>query len=351
MPEISIIVPVYKSVLYICRCIESILNQTFSDFEVILVDDGSPDQCPAICDEYAFNDCRIHVLHQDNGGPSKARNKGIDWTFVHSNSKYITFVDSDDYLHPQFLEYMYYAIKKTKTRVSMCKHEYIMADGKIKEIQTNNTCFIKEISAEELMIAESSGFNYIWGKLYAKHCFQNIRFPEDVSFGEDNLIIFRILFECNKIVLIENYLYYYFYTPTGITKSPWSPKSLDVFKGIRAQLEFYAKHSYMKAYKKEIELYIQQCAYQIHRIREDVANYKKNKRYLSQMIMEMKAIIKKTEYFKSSDSLYWYEALHPIRAKVFRRVGKIKRNLKENGLRGTLKKIGKKFSLEFRSNK
>ena len=107
---ISIVVPIYKVEKYIHRCIESILAQTFTDFDLILVDDGSPDNCGKICDEYAVKDKRIHVIHKENGGLSDARNAGIDWAFANSDSEWITFIDSDDWIHPKYLETLYNAV-------------------------------------------------------------------------------------------------------------------------------------------------------------------------------------------------------------------------------------------------
>ena len=104
MPQISVIVPVYKVEDCLNRCVDSILKQSFSDFELILIDDGSPDQCGAICDEYAKKDNRIVVIHQNNGGLSAARNAGIDWAFANSQSEWLTFIDSDDWVHPEYLE-------------------------------------------------------------------------------------------------------------------------------------------------------------------------------------------------------------------------------------------------------
>ena len=101
MPAITIIVPIYNTACYISHCVDSILSQTFPDFELILVDDGSPDNCPAICDEYAAKDPRVIVIHKENGGVSSARNAGLDI----AKGEYITFVDSDDWLHPDFLHH------------------------------------------------------------------------------------------------------------------------------------------------------------------------------------------------------------------------------------------------------
>ena len=123
MPEISVIVPVYKVEKYIHRCIDSILNQTFRDFELIMVDDGSPDNCGAICDEYAAKDNRVVVIHQENGGLSAARNAGIDWAFTNSNSEWLNFIDSDDWVHPEYLQKLYDAAKCNNVSVSVCGFE------------------------------------------------------------------------------------------------------------------------------------------------------------------------------------------------------------------------------------
>ena len=103
MPQISVIVPVYRVEAYLDRCVTSILNQTFRDLELILVDDGSPDNCGALCDAYGRADSRVRVIHQKNGGLSAARNAGIDWVFANSDSQWLTFIDSDDWVHPEML--------------------------------------------------------------------------------------------------------------------------------------------------------------------------------------------------------------------------------------------------------
>lgn len=107
MPEISVIVPVYKVEKFLHRCVDSLLCQSFESFELILVDDGSPDHSGAICDTYAEKDPRIHVIHQKNGGLSAARNTGIDFVMANSNSHWLAFVDSDDWVHPDFLKRLY----------------------------------------------------------------------------------------------------------------------------------------------------------------------------------------------------------------------------------------------------
>ena len=120
MSKISMIVPAYKVDSYLHRCVDSILAQTFADYELILVDDGSPDGCGTICDDYLLRDERIIVIHQQNGGLSAARNSGIDWAFACSDSEWISFVDSDDWTHCQYLELKYKTEKEAEIEGSTC---------------------------------------------------------------------------------------------------------------------------------------------------------------------------------------------------------------------------------------
>lgn len=339
MSEITVIVPVYKVEAYIHRCVDSILAQTFSDFDVILVDDGSPDNCPQICDKYTTKDQRVHVIHQKNGGPSIARNKGLDWAFENSTSKYLVFIDSDDCVHPQYLERLFNAVISNNAEIGMCRHKYISLSEPLAAMTLYETYHTKSVSAEDLMISEWSSFNYAWGKLYAKKCFRELRYPQNISFGEDNLIIFRAMFESNRIIYVNEILYYYFYNASGITKSPWTPRSLEVFTGIQVQLDYYAANGYERAHQKEIELYIQQCAYQIHRIRENRENLKKNKPYLIAMKCQMHRLFQENAAFRPQEVPYWYEALYPQKAAVRNLIVKLKRNLSKYGFAGTIRRV------------
>lgn len=112
MAKISVVVPVYNVEKYLCRCVDSILAQTFSDFELILVDDGSPDKCGAICDEYTKKDSRVYVIHKENGGLSDSRNVGIKWAIENSDSEWIAFIDSDDWIYEKYLEILLDGIYK-----------------------------------------------------------------------------------------------------------------------------------------------------------------------------------------------------------------------------------------------
>ena len=123
MPTISVIVPVYKVEPYLNRCVDSILRQTYQDFELILVDDGSPDRCGEICGEYARQDGRVHVIHKENGGLSDARNAGIDWVEANSDSQWLIFADSDDWVHPELLARLLDAATAFDLKISVCGYQ------------------------------------------------------------------------------------------------------------------------------------------------------------------------------------------------------------------------------------
>lgn len=343
MAEITVIVPIFKIELYLSRCIDSILAQSFPDFSLVLIDDGSPDKCPMICDAYAERDSRVRVIHQLNVGPAAARNRGIELALKDETCEYLAFIDGDDCVHPQYLEQLYQAVTLENADASMCQHHYISREETVEgKIQISNSV-VYSLNAEDLMISQWSSFNYAWGKLFAKKLFSELRYPENISFGEDNLTIYQALFACNQIAFVERKLYYYFYNATGITKSPWTVQSLDVFEGIKEQLAFYKANGYERAYNKEIELYIQQCAYQIHRIRENRKKIKDNVYYIVALKKEMKRLFKENRAYYLWSNLYWAGALYPRVVAILQILARVKNDLKENGLKGTIRKVLKKF--------
>lgn len=205
MPKISVIVPVYNVEKYLNRCVDSILNQTFEDFELILVNDGSPDNCGNICDEYAQKDNRVKVIHKKNGGVSSARNVGIDI----AQGEYIMFVDSDDWINENMLNDMY-NMPDSDMKVSS-----IRMIGK-----DNSTEYIidtKMYTQEDLLIGFfSEAFPIIcfcgpWCKLYKKDIIFNnaVRFNEDMSLGEDTYFNLNYIKHCKSIYTSEQIYYYY----------------------------------------------------------------------------------------------------------------------------------------------
>ena len=205
MPEVSVIVPVHKVEEYLCDCVDSILAQSFNDFELILVDDGSPDNCSIICDEYAEKDNRIVVIHQKNGGLSAARNAGIDI----SKGKYITFIDSDDLVSNTYLDTLYRGIIDNECDISVC--QYVLFKNR-NEIIDND--FHKENieikHSKEAVIDLYNGLISVSAcmKLYKSELFSEIRFPKG-KLHEDQAVVPLLMYNSSYIFITDSKLYFY----------------------------------------------------------------------------------------------------------------------------------------------
>ncbi len=244
--KLSIIVPVYKVEKYLNKCVDSILAQTLTDFECILVDDGSPDNCPAMCDEYAEKDPRIVVIHKENGGLSDARNAGLDV----AKGDYIGFVDSDDWVDPTMYEDLYDAAVKNNVSIAASKIKRIDNTGKAYKIQGTESgeCtvyptskFINDFDS----IARDLNFQ-AWCKIYSKRLFQGIRFPKGVWY-EDAYIILDLLEQCDSISVIDKCHYNYRnHRPDSIMNSSYSYAHTDQLKLCNKLIEFYKKRDLNK---------------------------------------------------------------------------------------------------------
>ena len=241
MPRISVIVPVYNVEKYLHRCVDSILGQTFTDFELILVDDGSPDNCGAICDEYAAKDARVRVIHQENQGQAAARNRAV----AEANGEWIHFVDSDDVIHPQMLEVLYCAAVENHANISMC--------GAIESEEISEAFYstpnrhvrvrdIDEESMEDLLDHGEHRYWVVWGKLIRKRIVQKLPFTQGRIY-EDNAIVCQWLQESGKIADIEDRLYFYLINCEGTTKKI-SVKKIDRLWALNEQVQFYQKIGY-----------------------------------------------------------------------------------------------------------
>ncbi len=209
---ISIIVPVYNVEPYLRRCVDSITCQTYRNLEIILVDDGSPDGCPAICDEYASMDARIRVIHKENGGLSSARNAGLDA----ANGAYVGFIDSDDYIHPRYCELLYKAFLGSEADIAIA--DYLQTD-KLDEVFEDNLSVDTSIRVESDIDINAAMYVLAWGKLYKNSLLRNIRFVESIPFSEDRIFNFCIYgaFPNLKMVYVPAKLYYYVQRPGSIT--------------------------------------------------------------------------------------------------------------------------------------
>lgn len=203
-PLLSIIVPVYKVENYLPKCIDSILAQTFTDFELILVDDGSPDDCPALCDAAAEKDARVRVIHQKNGGLSAARNAGLDA----AKGAWIGFVDSDDYIAPEMYEVLYQAVQSTGADLALCDYAEVNEAGTPCP-QMHVSLSGGELTGQELL-KRASGLmvQLAWNKLYRRAIFTQLRYPEG-KLNEDLFLIPEVCLQIQKAVVVPKALYYY----------------------------------------------------------------------------------------------------------------------------------------------
>ena len=238
MTKISVIVPVYNAEKYLHRCIDSILAQTFTDFELLLIDDGSKDNSGKICDEYAAKDSRIRVFHKKNGGVSDARNWGID----RAKGDYIVFVDSDDYVEDCYLQVLH---NERVGELSVCSYIYETDKG-ISEEKLNDGVIVLEadILADIMM---KCGFMVPYCKLFNTNIIRdiNLRFDSKINSGEDTLFVWTYILHIDKMTMSSKCAYHYCISGTGLSHKRISISEclymLDQFYNIL--LELHNKYS------------------------------------------------------------------------------------------------------------
>lgn len=233
---ISIIVPIYNVEKYLNKCIDSIISQTYKNIEIILVDDGSPDNCGKICDEYAKKDNRIKVIHKHNGGLSDARNAG---TSV-AKGKYLTYIDSDDFVTNDYCEFLYNNIKKTEADISICKHYIMFEDGsKIntgtgkKYLMNKEEAFMRLLYSDDLDVSA-------WGKLYKREVMENIFFPKDRLY-EDSATTYKLIDKCKCIVFESKPKYIYAVRKNSITTNCFNKKKMDLILSTNEMCDYIEK--------------------------------------------------------------------------------------------------------------
>lgn len=240
-PRLSVIVPVYKVEPYLQKCIDSILAQTFRDLELILVDDGSPDSCPAICDAAAEKDERVVVLHRKNAGLSAARNAGL----AAARGDYIGFVDSDDYIAPEMYQTLYDTMQRNDAQLAVCNYTYVDEKG---DVTGNWNSPMKEeevlnrVQAMDRLGGDGSWY-YItaWNRLYRRELFENIRFPLG-KLHEDEYIVHYIYWACERIVVVPKPLYFYVQRGGSIMRQKTLRRYLDNIWGIFDRVDFAQEH-------------------------------------------------------------------------------------------------------------
>ena len=239
---ITVVIPIYNTGHYLRFCLDSVLAQTYKNIEVICIDDGSTDDCPQICEEYASRDNRIRVVHRENGGLSIARNNGIEI----ANGEYITFIDSDDMIDSDMLQYLYERIISCQADISVCQSQRINENNAIIE------CKLRNNKRQDALIDgnESCMYNLFvnpwinitaWGKLYKTELFSDIRYPEN-RYHEDVFTTYKLMAKTNRMVVGDAPKYLYRIRSASITQQTFSPKHLDAIYGKLEMRNFIRDH-------------------------------------------------------------------------------------------------------------
>lgn len=225
---ISIIVPVYKVERYLKKCLDSLIKQTYRNIEIILVDDGSPDSCPQLCDKYAQNDSRIKVIHKQNGGLSSARNAGLKIV----SGDFVSFVDSDDWVNDNYIETLYLTQNKFDADLVIAEHQNVYEERTCSKSARQNN-FTEKINRKEslkrLFCENNPSYTVAWGKLYRKQLLENFYFPNG-KFHEDEFTTFLLFHKTNNICYTNAALYNYRQRTDNITSTQHPLDLLEAFE-------------------------------------------------------------------------------------------------------------------------
>lgn len=239
MAKIGVIVPVYNAERYLRKCIESILNQSFQDFEIILIDDGSVDASGKICDKYAEKNKNVRVIHSEHMGVASVRNKGLD----ENTSEYIAFVDSDDYIDRNYLDTLYRIMIRNEADLviscgrNLAENNKNKAEGAAAPADEIEEHVASKSEVYKRMFTDGQTIAFVWGKLYHRNIFQSLRCP-DGEIYEDMKVIGKIIENSHRIVYTSYTGYYYVQTPGSITRGKASPEHMALLKNERQLLKF-----------------------------------------------------------------------------------------------------------------
>lgn len=248
--KVSVIVPVYNTEKYIHRCVDSLIHQTYSNLEIILVDDGSTDASGKICDDYGIQDTRVKVIHQQNGGQGTARNAGLDV----AKGDYIAFVDSDDYVAVYMYEMVTDIFKRKKADIVCFKLHAGTEEGFIfpeKDDSVEVTEGIKFLRN----LYDIKDFDSIVLKVYRKELFDDIRFSDGRTMGEDVGVLYRLVYKAKKIAMSKLEAYYYFQSPNSTMRGAFSIDKAGEYISFKERLQFFKEIGESKLYERALLQY------------------------------------------------------------------------------------------------
>ncbi len=308
MASISVIVPVYRVEAYLHRCVDSILAQSYRDFALILVDDGSPDKSGQICDEYAARDKRIHVIHQKNGGLSAARNAGMDWVYANSDSQWLTFIDSDDYITENYLEKLYGAVLETGCSLSVCGFQRTEGEA----ISGGEGGQVQVLSAEEFYCGETEATTVAVCKLYHRSLLETLRYPVG-KLHEDEFTTYQAVYAAGNVAALREKLYAYYCNPASITQVAWNPRRMHVLEALNQQIAFAKKNGYPRLEEKAVRQYLFSAYDQLNAVLAEASL----KQYRNVLRREMRKALKLGRESgiipMSWEKMWAYEAAYPMK--------------------------------------
>ena len=238
LPLVSVIVPVYKVELYLDRCIQSIVNQTYSNLEIILVDDGSPDNCPALCDAWTERDDRIQVVHKPNGGLSDARNAGM----ATAKGEIFAFVDSDDWIATEMIERLVQTMERDDSDIAACSVEMVWEDGSPSRLLTAQmNGVLDKHQAQAALLNETSLKQPVWYKIYRKETIENIWF-EVGKYHEDVFWSYQAVGNARRVSLIDYVGYHYLQRRGSIMGEGYSHRRLDAIEAFERRYTYFCDH-------------------------------------------------------------------------------------------------------------
>lgn len=223
-PDISVIVPVYNVVDYLEKCVESLLAQNHSNYEILLIDDGSTDESGSICDCLAHHHSNIHAFHKLNGGLSDARNFGLNMC----RGEYVTFVDSDDTVSPQYLSFLHEAVEDGAADISTCQYVALCSKTPVQDLAEQNLAY-ECCSGSDALASLLYGRRVnvaAWGKLYKKSLFEHVSFPKGRHY-EDVGTTYKLIRSAKRVAISQNNLYFYLNRPGSITNQEFSESTFD----------------------------------------------------------------------------------------------------------------------------
>lgn len=289
--KITVIIPVYKVEKYLDKCVESVVSQTYKNLEIILVDDGSPDKCPTICDEWAKKDSRIKVIHKQNGGLSDARNVGIE----QSSGDYIMFLDSDDYLDKTICEKLLNLNLKNATDFAFAFPKLIYENKEEPKVEVEKeikTDVVKGFDVVKSLLNPVSPYMVTaWAKLYKKEIFKRVRFELN-RLHEDEFILHKIFEQSKSFAYTTEELYYYLQREGTITKTRKDKSYIDTFDAFTDRLNYLKNFPELE--QESVKWAIKKIRYTYLNMNKKVVSKEVQKKYLDAYKRYYKKLNKKT---------------------------------------------------------